>query len=56
MVFMHAREVGLDWTVDELTKQFDGKTMRITGLVERQFGTNRMGVRVKSKDQIQIVE
>jgi hypothetical protein len=55
MVFMLVRDVGEDWTVAELEK-FVGKTVRIDGVVERQFGTNRLGVRLKAKDQIEVVE
>jgi hypothetical protein len=55
MVFMLTGDVGDDLTLAELGK-FVGKTVRIDGIVERQFGTNRLGVRIKAKDQIGIVE
>ncbi len=55
MVFMLVRDVGEDLTLEELEK-FVGKTVRIDGVVERQFGTNRLGVRLKAKDQIEVIE
>lgn len=55
MVFMLTRDVGDELTVAELQK-YVGKTVRINGVVERQFGTNRLGVKIQAKDQLEIVE
>ena len=55
MVFMWARDVGDDLTVADLQK-FVGQTIRVNGVVERQFGTNRLGVKIQAKDQIEVVK
>lgn len=55
MVFMLTRDVGDELTVADLQK-YVGKTVRINGLVERQFGTKRLGVKIQAKDQLEIVE
>ncbi len=55
MAFMLTREVGEDLSVQDLQKMV-GKTVRVSGVVERQFGTNRIGVKIKAKDQLEVVE
>jgi hypothetical protein len=55
MVFMLTRHVGESLTLDDL-KAFAGKRILVSGEVAREFGSNRLGVRVKAKDQIQLVE
>lgn len=54
MVYMLTREVDDALTLDFLAG-LRGKRVRVTGTVERQFGTNRLGVKIKSSSQIKVV-
>jgi cytoskeletal protein RodZ len=54
MIFMLTREVGETLTLADL-KQMAGKKVRASGVVEREFGSNRIGVKIKSKDQLEVV-
>ena len=56
LVFMMAKDVGDELTVDELNKKFANKKVHITGVVEKQFGSERIGVKIKAKDQIELIE
>jgi hypothetical protein len=55
MAFMLTRDVGDDLSLDYL-RSLRGKRVRVTGVVEEQFGTKRIGVRIQNQNQIQIVD
>ncbi len=55
MVFMLKRNIGDDLSLEYL-RSLTGKQIRVTGVVETQFGTQRIGVKIQSQDQIEIVE
>ena len=55
MIFMRTRDIGESLTLEEL-KTMSGKTVFVTGVIEREFGTKRLGIRVRAKDQIEIIE
>lgn len=55
MVYMLTREIGEDLSLEYL-RSLSGKRIRVTGIVEEQFGTKRIGVTIKNQTQIEIVE
>ena len=40
----------------EFLKSLAGKKVKVSGVVEKEFGNNKTGIRVKAKDQITVVE
>lgn len=54
-VFMLLRDVGDDWDLPQLRKEFEGKKLQVTGNVRKLPGRNRFGIKVTSKTQIKIL-
>jgi hypothetical protein len=55
MIFMLTRQIGETLPLAEL-KEMTGRKVRASGVVEREFGTRRIGVKIKSRDQLEVVE
>jgi len=55
MVFLSQRQVGDKLSLDYL-KSFEGKKIRVRGKVQREFGTNRLGLTIQDESQIEIVD
>ena len=52
---MLLRDVGDDWDLPQLRKEFEGKKLQVTGNVRKLPGRNRFGIKVTSKTQIKIL-
>ncbi len=55
MVFMSATEVGDELSMENLNA-FVGKKIRVHGEIKSEFGSKKIGVWVKAKSQIEVVE
>ena len=54
--FMSRTTIGEDWTRESVEELFKGKKVRVSGVVKSLPGKKLLGVRVTSKEQIELVD